>query len=180
MTKIISFLGGPGTGKSVAAANAYAQLKARGFSCELTREFATDLVWNERVGDLKDQNYIFAEQNYRQQKLMGKVDFIITDTSLLLSIIYRRLYRNSYLADTCFEKLVFEVFNKYDNISFIIKRTNSSFGSEGRIHNMEEALVIDKMIYDLFREHRIPFLEIDRDNFFAELDLAISGQLSLL
>ena len=59
---------------------------------EYVQEYAKELVWDKNFemldGSEKNQKIILAEQQKRMDKLMGKVDFIVTDAPLLLNTIY--------------------------------------------------------------------------------------------
>ncbi len=170
MTKIINFFGGPAIGKSTAATHAYAFLRQQGVSCELVREFARELVWANRMEDLADQYYVFAEQHHRQLVLLDKVEYVITDSAILNSIIYRRFHKIKILANTVFDAFVLEMFNKYDNVNLFLKREiTESFETEGRLQTQQEAIAIDELFKDVLNEYNIPFTEIDRNNFLPEL-----------
>ena len=47
--------GGPGCGKSTLMARIFAELKTRGYDCEMVTEFAKDLVWEKRDETFKDE-----------------------------------------------------------------------------------------------------------------------------
>jgi len=48
MTRVINLLGGPGVGKSTAAAKLFAKYKDEGKSVELVREYVKDWAWEGR------------------------------------------------------------------------------------------------------------------------------------
>ena len=76
----------PGAGKSTLAAATFAKLKMLGINCELVTEFAKDKVWENNKMALSNQIYIFAKQYYRMDRCAGKVDVIITDSPLTLTL----------------------------------------------------------------------------------------------
>ena len=80
-TIVINLIGGPGSGKSTAAAELFAFLKKAGRSCEVAWEFAKDKVFEESYRVLDDQIYIFAKMYHKLYRLSGKVEFIITAVS---------------------------------------------------------------------------------------------------
>ncbi len=92
MSTIISFFGGPGVGKSTAAALVYADLKTRGKSVELVREAAKEYCWEGRKIEAYSQFLLTAEQVHREALLYGKVDYIVTDSPPPLGIIYASKY----------------------------------------------------------------------------------------
>ena len=79
-TLVVNLFGGPGCGKSTLMAGIFHQLKIQGYDCEMVTEFAKDIVWEERTELLKEQIYVFTNQNYRLFRVNGKVDIIITDS----------------------------------------------------------------------------------------------------
>ena len=85
---IINLYGGPGTGKSTTAAHLFALMKHKGMSCELVTEFAKDLTWEDRQTCLSNQVYVLGEQHRRLERVKNKVDYVITDSPLLLSCVY--------------------------------------------------------------------------------------------
>lgn len=88
-TRCINFYAGPGAGKSTVAAGLFSIMKFHGINCELVSEYAKDLTW-ERSSVLKGdgQLKILGEQSWRLLRLSGKVDYIITDSPILLNTFY--------------------------------------------------------------------------------------------
>ena len=61
MTKVITFIGSPGAGKSVMNAMIFAELKIMGYSAELVKEIAKDLIYENKIEILKDQYQTILE-----------------------------------------------------------------------------------------------------------------------
>ena len=99
MTKVINFYGGPGSGKSTQASGLFYKMKAAGYSVELVNEFAKECVWEGNVPMLKDQLWVLAHQHRKLVRLRDKVDYIITDSPVLLSIVYRNVYDGPMYTD---------------------------------------------------------------------------------
>ena len=87
-TKVINFYGGPGSGKSTKAAGLYYKMNMAGFSVELNNEFAKECVWEDNVPMLKDQLYMLAHQHRKILRLVGKVDYVITNHIYIITIIF--------------------------------------------------------------------------------------------
>ena len=90
-TLVINLIGGPGSGKSTCASGIFYQLKKLGVNCELALEFAKDKVWEEPIKKLDDQFYIFGKLYHKLFRLNDKVDVIITDSPLIISILYNKI-----------------------------------------------------------------------------------------
>ena len=87
-TKIINIYGGPCAGKTTAASGVFCELKKLGYDCGLVAEMATELVYDEAYKVMKDQLYLFANQYHRTYRMLGKVDFIVTDSPFLMNVVY--------------------------------------------------------------------------------------------
>ena len=126
-TRVINLIGGPGSGKSTTAAGLFYTLKTKGYDCEMALEFAKDKVWEESVKTLDDQIYIFGKQYHKIWRLNNKVDYIITDAPLLLSSYYNQI-ESDYFND-----FIIEQFNRFDNLTFFIKRNEDHYEQNGRL-----------------------------------------------
>lgn len=157
--KVINIFGAPSSGKSTNAALLYAHLSMKGFNVELVREFAKDLVWEDNKDALQDQVYILGEQNRRLTKLKDKVDFVVSDSPLLLTYMYAKINNTS-------KKGLFDIvgscFNSFDNICFLLPPP-SKYNPIGRIQTFEGALDIHKKIEALLKEYRVKHTLIKGD-----------------
>lgn len=155
-TRVVNLFAGPGAGKSTTAAGVFSLLKLHGVSCELVTEYAKDLTWGEDRASLRCQPHVFGEQLRRMERLRGKVDIIVTDSPLLLSIVYWS-FRESYI-----DELVNNAFNSFTNINFKIERVKP-FVQAGRNHSEEEARNLDQEIEDLLEELYHPYFKVFGD-----------------
>jgi hypothetical protein len=120
-------------------------------------EYAKDKVWENSLDVLDDQIYVFGKQLHRLNRLKGKVDVIITDSPILLSIIYNKEASN-YLDD-----LVIEQFHKFNNLNYYVVR-DESFNPKGRVQNHEESMEKDDEIKTLLNEHNISYTTVYKHN----------------
>lgn len=152
-TLFINLFGGPGTGKSTLCASIFTNLKMKQVDCEMALEYAKDVVWEESFEKLKNQIYIFGKQHSRIFRLNGKVDVVITDSPILLSIIYDK-DQNPYL-----KNLILYEFSKLKTLNFWINRT-TDYDPNGRMQSLEGAIRVDDVTKKLLDENNISYKEI--------------------
>ena len=158
-TTVINLYGGPSSGKSTQGAGLFYRMKQAGYNVELVNEFAKEVVWEGNVPLLRDQLYVLAHQHRKLVRLAGKVDYIITDSPVLLSIAYRSLYDGAMYSDLI-DQLALECYNMYDNINFMLGRP-VNFQSEGRAQDYTQSLQIDENILTIFDQHKIHYVSLD-------------------
>ena len=154
MTQIINLFGGPGCGKSTVASGIFHEMKKSHMSCELISEFAKDIVWEEANKLLGNQIFIFAEQFRRQFRLINKVNYVVTDSPLLLNSIYYNHYtlkNTEPFFSNDFNVLLCKVFDRtfleFENINIMLER-EYDYEPEGRVQTAEEAKEIDRLIFN--------------------------------
>jgi len=140
--KVVNLFAGPGAGKSTTAAGLFHIMKQDGYKVELVTEYAKDIVWADRHKELDDQLYISAKQHHRLFLLKDKVDYCITDSPLLLCLVYNRMMPSS------FSPFIKDLFHEYDNIAVILRRTKP-YVLFGRSQTEDEAKDLDRQIHSL-------------------------------
>lgn len=156
--KVINIYGEPSSGKSTLAANVFATMKAKSFSCELVTEFAKDMVWDSNRKALSNQAYLFGNQYYRLARIEKDVDFAVVDSPLLLNIIYNHdLKLNRHFND-----MVAYVDSKFDNLNFLLKRNDEPYENVGRVHTQEESDEIAKDIESLLKTLGKKYIVVSR------------------
>lgn len=157
-TLVVNLFGVPGSGKSTGAAYIFARLKMKGINAELVTEYAKDKVWEENNEVFRNQAYLLGKQSYRLSRLDGKVDVIVTDSPLPLSILYNEDER---LNET-FNQSVMDVFNSYNNMNFLLRRTKS-YNPSGRRQTEAESDALGAEIIQLLNERHIYCKQVDGD-----------------
>ena len=158
--RVINLYGGPGSGKSTTAAGLFYKMKLNHMSVELVTEYAKDLVYANRLEDMLDQQeYIFAKQNKRLHQLRDHVDWVITDSPLMLSCVY---VSNDWPAVSSFKVLVKDIYDTYNNENIFLGRPQQ-FQEYGRRHNEEESKEIDTVIKDMLEDYCIRYTTIPTD-----------------
>lgn len=153
MSVVINLFAGPGSGKSTTAAGLFFYMKLRGFKVELVTEYAKELAYTGQTPI--NQQEILEEQYRRQSILKGQVDFIITDSPLLLSEVYGHSEQEAKAARACF--------NRFNNINFFIERVKP-YAQYGRTQDEQEAKALDLRIKDMMDNNRLKYTSIRGDN----------------
>lgn len=148
-TVVINMFAGPGAGKTTCAWEVASALKKKGLVVEYVSEVAKEYVWDGNLemlnGSVKNQSQLMEEQDRRVQRLMGKVEVIVTDSPILLNSIYLKEDSPDFKKD-CSAR-----FAKQNNFNVFVER-GRTYESEGRIHDYDESVKIDNQIQDLLHE----------------------------
>ena len=168
MKKVINIFGGPGTGKSVTAAQLFVELKKSQKNCELVTEFAKELTYDESYRVMENQIWIFANQHHRMHRLKKKVDYIVTDAPLFNSIVYSGKGEENKE----FHQFVLREFSKYNNLNVYLKR-ETEYRQEGRYQDEDGAKKIDDEVIKCFKYFKVDFVEVG-------LERAVPTIISLL
>ena len=145
-TIVCNLYGGPGTGKSTTAAGVFSELKLSDINAELVTEYAKDKVWEGSHSILEYQIYVFGKQLLRIQRLLGKVDVIVTDSPLLLSVVYGKKESQE------FQDLVISEYNKMNNLDVYLLR-GKKYNESGRLQTENQARILDgtiKLLLDMY------------------------------
>jgi len=154
---VVNLFGGPGSGKSTTSAGVFSMLKLHGVNAELVTEFAKDLTWEKRHRALENQYYVWAKQYHRLFRVQDQVDVIVTDSPLLLSLLYCGDSVSTY-----FDGLVTSTFKEFSNVNFFLNRVKE-YNPIGRNQTEEEAKEIDTMTKQLLGEVNERFEEVPGD-----------------
>jgi hypothetical protein len=112
---------------------------------------------------LQDQLWVLGHQHRKILRLSDKVDYIITDSPVLLSPIYRGRYGESLYSDII-DKMALECYNLYEtNINFMLGR-QGDFEQKGRAQDLEESLEIDAAIVNQFETLDIQYIKLQSED----------------
>ena len=119
-------------------------------------EYAKDMVWEERFNIFQDQIYILGKQNRKLLRLAEKVDWVLTDSPIIMGI--------AYMVDTPYnetlKQLILEVFNGYDNLNIFVNR-NHGYQELCRNQNEQEADNLAMFIKGILIGGNIPYIDIN-------------------
>lgn len=137
-TRVLNFWSGPGAGKSTTKAGTFFLLKALGEKAAQIEEYATERSVEEDWETLANQRKVTKKQEKRQARFVGKVNWLVTDSPLVLGCIYGR----GEYATPEFYKEVWSLFDRYENINVWIDRVKP-YQRYARHHDEDEARLLD-------------------------------------
>ena len=157
-TKIINLFGGPGSGKSSTAGELFGYMKQKRLSVEYVLEIAKPYATIKDYKTLDDQIFMFGQNQHQLYTYLGEVDWIISDSPLLLSYIYIDGNMSKFSGKDSpfrkqFKKFVIETFNNFNNVNFFVDRQNREFRQEGRVHDEIQSRELDNKIKDLLDDY---------------------------
>jgi len=151
-TLVVNFFAGPAAGKTTCAWEVAAELKKRNIVTEYVPEYAKELVWDNRRdmldGSYANQRLVLEEQARRVDRLIGKVDVVVTDSPVLLQPAYCK----ENIAE--FEQEALQIFSSRNNFNLFINRGNH-FEQAGRVHTLDESRKVDEEVKDILSRNSI-------------------------
>ena len=168
--KVINLFSGPCCGKSTTRAELFVKMKRNHLDIEEVSEYAKDLVWAGRQAELANQLQVIAKQYGRQKRLIGKVDLTVSDSPLLLSIIYSDETQRSL------KNLVMDLWEEFDNLNIFLIRPEGIYNPNGRTQNEEAALEIDNKIEIMLKYYSIPYIRVPLNDYTTDTILRLASQ----
>ena len=156
-TVFVNLFGGPGLGKSTTAAGVFHMLKMHGVDAELVTEFPKDLTWENRDYTLGNQVYVFGKQHHRHWRLDGRVDVVVTDSPILLSMVYSD--------DERLHKMALHEFARMGttHINYLLRRFKK-YNPNGRNQTLAQAREKDAQIQACLETNSVPFSTVRGDH----------------
>lgn len=185
MTTIIGFLGGPCIGKTTTGLGLSYYLKTMGRDVIYVPERAKELFYDGH-DLLPKQREIFDEQLQRESRYHGKVEYVVTDSPIVLNAIYCSLaYEQflisegvlNYITSSIKNELNYRVSNNIIQKYYTFRR-NKEYNPLGREQTEKEAIDIDSSINLLF-EGKIKHFEFVKDynHLLEHLDVSDQGRI---
>lgn len=160
MTVVVNMLGGSGIGKSTTAAGLYYHMKLSHMNVELVREYVKILAWQGTEIGQFDQVNIFGEQCKLEHTLYGKVDYIITDSPIVLAPIYETFYNgDSIIEEAAIKFLKKAESNGIKHVNIVLGR-NKPYDTKGRYQSEDEAMDVDKRTLEFLSRYSMPYYEV--------------------
>lgn len=160
-TKIINLISWPWVWKSVLAASLFVEMKINGYNVEYVQEYAKTLIWTKDFETLNNQYFVSNQQYKLFNSMIGKVDYIITDWSLIHWIYYNRINPDNTSDIWKTEEKIKEYISSFDNINIFLERNvDIKYEIEGRLQDLEESISADSAIKTILIENNYEFKEI--------------------
>ena len=163
MTKVINLYGGSGVGKSTVAALLFARMKMRGEHVELVREYVKLWAWGGRKVRQEDQIYLLGKQSAYESMLYGKVDFIVTDSPVLLAGVYAEWHNGAdgrYVTHAANSFIEQAERNSGIEVCNYLLRRSGPFDPRGRWETASEAAKFDGFLEERLIASGHPYMAI--------------------
>ena len=150
MIRRICLCGASGTGKSTLAAKLFSTFKEDHYSIELVTEYVKPFAYQKRFPQSYDGVYIFGKQLHAEDVYLRHVNTIITDSPLLLSIVYSKYYHVNFWEHLI--PLMQNVDEKYPPLYFYLHRRDD-YDPNGRYQSVEQQIEIDEVLIDCMKNY---------------------------
>ena len=162
MTKVINLFGGPGSGKSTCQADLYSYMKKQGLKVEMVREVAKKWAWkNDKISPL-DQLNIIGQQIQDESALYGHVDYIITDSPILLGAFYmQNNFGQTFMTNMVHDYIEFARFNNIEFSNFLMNREGLKYNPSGRYETESQVEALDNNLKLFLHKNNITYDRID-------------------
>jgi nicotinamide riboside kinase len=151
---VINLIGEPSVGKTTTAAGVFFELSSKGYNVQMVLEEAKKYIFEDNLKIFDQQILLLAEQNRALTRLKDNTDIVITDSPLIMPIVYQK---GEYLKS--FRNLAFEQFNEYNNFNIFLKRKHK-FSNNGRYHTEKDSISVRDKIIQILDEENIKFLPL--------------------
>lgn len=159
----INFFGGPGVGKSTLAPDTYSYFKKRHRNVESVAEWIKGWAHQGYKPRSHDQLFVFGNQLHAEDTLLQSVDFVASDSPLLLNTAYSTFYK--FRGAKHLIALAHNFERDFSSLNFFIDRT-VPYDPRGRYQNEQEAKEFDAFLLDFLDDHlELPLHHVTVDEF---------------
>ena len=150
-------LGGSGIGKSTIAAGLYYHMKLDHMNVELVREYVKVLAWQGTKIGRFDQVNIFGEQCKLEHTLYNKVDYIVTDSPIILAPIYEIFYHGDSMMEEAALKFISKAKESGVKQLNVVLERNKPYDNRGRFQSEDEAIIVDNLTLNFLNKYNIAY-----------------------
>jgi len=161
MTILINLFGSSSAGKSSLMADLFNTLKFKGYTVEMCPEIIKQWAWDGIYPNKYDQYFLMGQEIKQQSRLLGKVEFAISDSPVMQNSFYNWYLNktdNLYQPSVDYNAMILE--DGHTIVNYFLFR-NKPFEAKGRYQTAEESdnIAIALMDYLIERNHRPIILE---------------------
>lgn len=157
---MVNFYAGPSSGKTTAALELTAALKKAGYNVEYVSEYAKELVLENKLDLLNDQKHVTDEQYERFDRIRNSADVIVTDSPILLGLVY-----GEGKVDAEYAEQIRGYYDSFDNFNMLVTRPkDATFQTEGRVHDEKQSLELDGKIKSMLDTQKVFYGSYKRDD----------------
>lgn len=151
-TTVVNVWGGPGAGKSTLQLKLSAYLKENKIDVHPVSEYVKGWIFEGRKILETDQVYFLAKQHRSEKIAYGKVDYIITDCPMWMSIPYEKeLTKAPYIAESIINKYLSQ--NPEVEHKHVLVLRPDDYDPVGRRQTEDEAIEFDqKFLHPFLKE----------------------------
>lgn len=161
---MIELLGGPGCGKSTLAAGVFVELKRKGVPAEMIPEHVKYWAWDGHPVGPFDQIYLFGRQARYESRLYGKVDFIVSDSPVIMYPVYEEVYQHhSIIRESVLAFLKYTAESGINRKTFYLPRV-VGYEEQGRFETSEMLTTIDTHLKQFYDEQGYPYTVLGSDS----------------
>lgn len=175
-TLIVNLFAGPNAGKTTLASRLFSEINiAKPFGESFwVQEYAKELVLQKRYDLLADQAHVTTEQCRRIEVLAGNVDIIVTDSPVLLGLVYsseEHLEKTKEIIHSLSEKIDVE------SVNFFIERIGRNFDQRGRLGTVDDAIQKDNEIKEMLKKTETPYHVVENQYDIVSVIAKISDKI---
>lgn len=122
---------------------------------------------------MDDQPHVTGEQCRRLSVYIDNVDIVVTDSPILLGLIYSKPH---HLEET--KRIISTISNRVEDVNFFIERMGHEFDPRGRMGNLDDALQKDQEIKEMLMSSGTPFHVIQNQFDIASVIAKISEKIT--
>ena len=162
-TTVIELLGGPGCGKSTLAADIFVQMKRNGISVEMIPEHVKYWAWDNKPVGPFDQAYLFGQQVRHETRLYGQVEYIISDSPVIMYPVYEEVYhKHSIIRYSVLAFIEAAAQRGVVRKSFNLPRV-MQYEAVGRFESGQQAQTIDDSLEAFYEACSYPYVNLGDD-----------------
>ena len=157
MTVLINLFGSSSAGKSSLMADLFYAIKLKGKTVEMCPEIIKQWAWDGIKPNKYDQYFLMGQEIKQQSRLLGKVDYAISDSPVMQNSFYNDYlnFRDNLYYPTKDYLEMIET-DGHQIVNFFLFR-NKPFETQGRYQTAEESDRIAECLVEYLKNHNVQY-----------------------